>query len=66
MVSFKVFSTCKTCDPLGGAIFGPMGIIRTILAEFYYLMLHTKYQSSRTNGFRQEDFSIFFHIFSLC
>ena len=30
------------------------------------MMLHTKYQGSRPYGFRQENFSMFFHYISLC
>ena len=41
--------------PLGGAIFGPRGIIHKV-------MLHTKYQGSRPCGFRQEDFFMFLPI----
>ena len=42
--------------PQGGAMFIPKGIILTNLAEVYYNMLHTKYQSSTPCGFRQEYF----------
>ena len=62
---FFTISLCKTCDPWGGAIFGPMGMISTNLAEFHQVMLHTKYQDSRPYGFRQKDFSCFYNI-SLC
>ena len=61
---FNVFpniSLCKTCDPWGGAFFGPNGIIRTNLVEVLWVMLHTKYQGSRPYGFRK-DFSMFFPI----
>ena len=30
------------------------------------MMLHTKYQGSRSYGFRQEDFVMFFPYISLC
>ena len=39
--------------------FGPRGIIYTIMLEVHKVMLHTKYQSSRPYGFRQEDFLCF-------
>ena len=39
----------------GRAIFGPRGIIGTNLVEILEVMLHTKYQSSRPCGFREED-----------
>ena len=45
-----------------GVIFGPMGIIQTTLVEVHKVMLHTKYQSSRPYGFRQEDFFMFLPI----
>ena len=40
----------------GRAIFGPRGIICTNLVEVHSVMLHTKYQSSRACGFREESF----------
>ena len=42
--------------------FGPRGIIYTNLLEVHKVMLHTKYQSSRPYGFRQEDFFMFLPI----
>ena len=38
--------------------FGPRGIIYTNLLDVHKVMLHTKYQSSRPYGFRQEDFYV--------
>ena len=52
---FLYISQCKICDPRGGAIFGPRGIIHKV-------MLHTKFHGSRPNGFRQEDFFMFLYI----
>ena len=52
-------SLCKACDPKIGVIFGPRGIIYTNLLEVYKVMIHTKCQSSRPYGFRQEDFLCF-------
>ena len=62
---FPSLNLWKTCDPWGGTIFGPRGIIWTNLVDVHYAMLHTKYQGSRPCGFRQEDFSCFSSI-SLC
>ena len=62
---FPYISLFKICDPRGGAIFGPRGIIWTNLVEVHYVMLHTKHQGSRPYGFRQEDFSTF-SLLSLC
>ena len=52
----------KTCDPRGGAIFDPRGIILTNLVKVYQMMLHTKYQGSKPCGFRQD---VFFHVFPI-
>ena len=59
---FPCISLCKTCDPWGGTIFGPRGIISTELVEVYLIMLHTKYPGCRLCGFIREDF----FMFSLC
>ena len=53
---FYYVSQCKSCDPQGGAIFDPRGIIRTNLVEVHQVMLSNKYQDSTPYGFRQEDF----------
>ena len=55
-------SLSKECDPWSVAIFGPRGLISTNLVDIHQVMLHTKYQGSRTYGFRQEDFFMFLHI----
>ena len=57
---FYVFP--KTCDPRGGAILDPNGIIWTSLLEGYSMMQHTKKQGSMPCGFSQE---YFFHVFPL-
>ena len=49
-------SLCKACDPIGRVIFGPRGIMETNLVEVHKVMLHTKYQSYRPYGFRQDFF----------
>ena len=54
----------KTDEPWGGAILGPGVMVLTNLVESHMVMLHTKYQSSRLCGFR-EDFLRFSYI-SLC
>ena len=56
---------CKTHDPWVG-LFGPRDIISTNLVEVYLVMLHMKYQGSRTYGFRQEDFFHVYPYISLC
>ena len=52
---FPYVSQYKLCDPRGGAIFGPRGIINKV-------MLHTKLHGSRPNGLRQEDVLMFLPI----
>ena len=47
-------------DPRGGAIFGPRGTVGRIYKEDHYTLLHTKYDSSGSCGFREEDFFMFF------
>ena len=57
---FPYISLCKTFDTLGGgAIFGPRGIILTILVEVHEVMLHTKYQDYTRLQTR------FFHVFPI-
>ena len=56
---FPYISQCKICDPQGGANFSPRGIISANLVEVHRVMLHTKYQGSRSFGFRQEFFFTF-------
>ena len=59
----EVFSSCtlyKTCDPRGGAIFGPRGIILKKLVE--PLLDDAIYQISRPCSFKQEDFFMFLPI----
>ena len=54
---FSMFSLyIKLCNPLtpGGAIFGHRSLILTNLEEVHQVMLHAKYQDSRSYGFRQE------------
>ena len=53
---FPYISLCKMSDPLGGAIFDPGGIIRTILVKVHLTKLHAKYRMPRPSGFRPEDF----------
>ena len=44
-----------------GAIFGPKGDNLSKLGRYlvHYVILHTKYQGSRADCFRQEDFFMF-------
>ena len=56
---FLCFSHCKSMgpnDPWGGAIFDPRGMVGRIYKEDHYTLLHTKYESSGSCGFREEDF----------
>ena len=55
---FLYIRLCTTCDIQGGPTFGHRGIILINLVKAYKVMLHSKYQGSRSCGFR-EDFFIF-------
>ena len=60
---FLCFSQCKSMganDPWGGAIFDPRGMIGRINKEDYYTLLHTKYESSGSCGFGEDNSFIFF------
>ena len=59
---FLCFSHCKSMgpnDPRGGAIFDPRGMVGRIYKEDQYTLLHTKYESSGSCGFGEEDFFMF-------
>ena len=61
---FLCFSHCKSMgakEPQGGAIFDPRGMVGRIYKEDHYTLLHTKYESSGTCGFGEEDFFMFSH-----
>ena len=61
-----MFSHCKSMgasDPRDGAIFDPRVMVSRNFKEDYYILLHTKYESSGPCGFGEEDF--FFPIVSL-
>ena len=47
-------------DPRGVASLDPRGLIGRIYVGDHSAMLHTKYVSSRSHGFREEDFLKFF------
>ena len=47
-------------DPRGRAIFGPRGTVGRIYKEDHYTLLHTKYESSGSCGFGEEDIFMFF------
>ena len=49
-----------TPPPPGGAHMDPRGTVGRIYKEDHYTLLHTKYESSGSCGFREEDF-FFFH-----
>ena len=60
---FFMFSHCKSMganDPQSGAIFDPK--VSRIYKEDYYTLLHTKYKSSGSCGFGEEDF---FYVFPM-
>ena len=60
---FLCFSHCKSMgaiDPRAGAIFGPRGTVGRIYKEDHYTLLHTKYESSGSCDFGEEDFFMFF------
>ena len=60
---FLCFSHCKSMganDPRGGAIFDPRGMIHMIYKKFHITMLHTKYRSVGSCGFREEDVFMYF------
>ena len=44
----------------GGARMDPRGTVGRIYKEDHYTLLHTKYESSGTYGFGEEDFKKFF------
>ena len=49
--------------PRGGAHMDPRGTVGRIYKEDHYTLLHTKYESSGSCGFGEEDF---FYVFSHC
>ena len=48
-------------DPRGVANLNPRGMIGRIYVEYYLILLHTKYTSLRSCGFREEDFKCISH-----
>ena len=62
-IFFYFFSHCKCTganDPRGGAIFDPRGMIRMIYVKLRKTILHTKYRSFGSCGFREDDFKMYF------
>ena len=58
------FSHCKSMgakDPQGRAIFDPRGMIGRINKEDCYTLLHSKYESSWSCGFGEDNSFIFSH-----
>ena len=49
-------------DPRGGANCDPRGMVSRIYKEDYYMLLHTKYESSDPCGFGVEDL---FYVFPM-
>ena len=49
-------------DPWGGAILNTRGIIGRIYVKYHIALLHTKYASFGSYGFREE---YFFHMFPI-
>ena len=62
-LKFSYIFQCKTCDPWGGAIFDPRGILSTTYVEDLKMLPYTKHESSRPCGFGEEDFFKFSYIF---
>ena len=63
---FYVFPHCKSMgsnDPQGGVIFNPRGMILRIYVKLHITMLHTKYRSFGSCGFREEYFYIYFLLY---
>ena len=63
-----MFSHCKSMgasDPRDGAIFDPRVMVSRNFKEDYYILLHTKYESSGPCGFGEEDFFFFPHCKSM-
>ena len=61
--NFLCLSHCKYMganDPRGGGIFGPRCMIRRIYVKLHITILHTKYRSFGSCGFREEDFFMYF------
>ena len=60
---FLCFSHCKSMganDPQGGVIFYPRAMVGRNYKEDHYTLLYTKYESSGSCGFREEDFFLYF------
>ena len=61
VVSEKKIFLCFALDlPRGGALMDPRGTVGRIYKEDHYTLLHTKYESSGSCGFGEEDFFMFF------
>ena len=64
---FLCLSHCKSMganDPRGGDIFYPRGMIRRIYVMVHITMLHTKYRSVGSCGFREEDLFMYFLLYT--
>ena len=60
VVSEKKIFLCFTHDPQGGACMNPRGTVGRIYKEDHYTLLLTKYKSSGSFSFGEEDFFMFF------
>ena len=60
--SFLCFTHDPPPHPRGGARMDPRGMVGMIYKEDHYTLLHTKYESSGSCGFGEEDF---FHVFPI-
>ena len=59
----KCFFHCKSMganDPWGRPFLTPGAWLGRVYKEDHYTLLHTKYESSRSCGFGEEDFFMFF------
>ena len=54
--SFPIYFNVKLLTPGAGPFLAPMEILSTIYVEDLWMLLYTKYESSRPCGFGGEDF----------
>ena len=64
ILNVSLVKSMEIIDLRGVAKFNPGGMIGTTYNGDHQTLLHTKYRSSGTSGFREEDFYIF--IFTYC
>ena len=61
----KIFFYVFPMTPPGRARMDPKGTVDRIYKEDHYTLLHTKYESSGSCGFGEEDFFMFFPLKSI-